>query len=110
VIDRDGGWFIRKPAAAMHAARMRISLAFLLLFAVPVSAGAQVEEDEAHRADRERTEALNRAANQVVERRSDGNADAMRRYRAARERYERELAAWRKRVAECEGGRWESCD
>ena len=67
-------------------------------------------EDAAHRADRLRTEQLNRDAAAVVARRDTGNSGGQAAYRAARLRYERQMAEWRARVAACEGGDWRACD
>lgn len=104
---------------------MRFVLASLLLLATS-AASAQVEEDAAHRADRLRTEQLNRDAAAAIARRDRANADLLRRdqarnedqayreterrYRAARAQYERELADWRERVAACRAGYYDACD
>lgn len=109
----------------------RIALAALVLAtsfaspAVPVWAGAgdgyriasapDPEPDdplrEAKIADRARVVELNRAQARSttardrarVRARDDANAGAQARYRAA-------MAAWRRRVAACEGGDWSQCD
>ncbi|MFW2828798.1 hypothetical protein [Sphingomonas sp. ID0503] len=78
--------------------------AALLLLAAPQA------EDAAHRADRERTEQLNRQAAKIVERRQARNADAREDYRDADARYQRQMAAWRQRVVECRSGNWDACD
>jgi hypothetical protein len=76
--------------------------------AQPALAG---EEDAAHRADRLRTEALNRQAAAVARRRdSKIGADGAEDYRAAMDRYERRMAEWRRRVRACEAGDWSACD
>ena len=67
-------------------------------------------EDAAHRADRLRTQALNERAAAVVSRRDDGNARQRESYRAARDRYERRMAEWRERVADCRAGYYDACD
>ena len=82
----------------------------LMLMSLPVSASAQVDEDEVHRADRERTEQLNRRAGSVLEDRNDANAHTLARYREAREDYERKRAAWRRQVAACDRGDDRACD
>jgi hypothetical protein len=66
-------------------------------------------EDAAHRADRQRTEALNRQAATAVGKRDARNGDGEQAYRAARERYERRMAEWRRRVQACEAGDWSAC-
>jgi hypothetical protein len=81
---------------------MTLVLALALLAADP-------PEDAAHRADRLRTEQLNRAAAAVGARRDQRNADAQADYRAAQVRYEAEMAAWRRRVAACQAGDRASC-
>ncbi|NIJ07783.1 hypothetical protein FHS31_001393 [Sphingomonas vulcanisoli] len=85
---------------------MRLILA-LLLTATPAIAQ---DEDAAHRADRERTQELNRRAAAVVERRNDSNAQGSAAYRAAHARYERDMAEWRRRVAACDRGDWSACE
>lgn len=80
-----------------------------LLSNVPTLAHAQ-EEDAEHRADRLRTIELNRRAQSVVDRRDRSNADIRERNRRALERYERERAAWRERVAACRAGDYDACD
>ncbi len=76
--------------------------------AVPVQA-QQPPEDAAHRADRLRTIELNERARAAVGHRDKGNEAVRESNRAAQERYERERAAWKKRVAACEGGDWSAC-
>jgi hypothetical protein len=82
------------------------TLIVLLFFigAVPASA-----EDEAHRADRLRTEALNRAVSADIAARDRRPTVAQRDYREAHARYERDMAAWRARVGACNGGDWSAC-
>jgi hypothetical protein len=82
----------------------------LLSALVASSALAQApEEDAEHRADRMRTEELNRAAEKASRPRVVRNGASERAYRDARADYERELAAWRKRVADCQAGYWDAC-
>lgn len=68
------------------------------------------EEDAAHRADRLRTEQLNRSAAATVERRDRQNARIRKGGDDAMARYQRELAAWRRRVADCRAGDYSACD
>lgn len=83
-----------------------LPLIVLVLLAAPVSA----EEDAAHRADRLRTEQLNRQAASVVARRDRQNAQVRKGGDDAMDRYQRELAAWRRRVADCRAGDYSACD
>jgi hypothetical protein len=87
--------------------RMMFALTLALL---PTALCAQVEEDEAHRADRSQTERLNRNAAASVDRRLAANQKALNRYRDAQAAYQREREAWRRRVAACEGGDDRACD
>ena len=94
---------------------MRRFLCLPLLVAVPTALASQAVEDEAHRADRLRTEQLNRQAADIVARRDDPGAardhdEAQRDYAAARAAYQRRLAAWRARVDACVNGIYEACD
>ena len=91
---------------------MRIAVVFLLLLAAP--AGAQAWEDDAHRADRLRTQALNRrspsgypAAPRAAAAADDGGRDD---YAQAQAEYRRRLAEWRRRVAACENGYYDACE
>ena len=86
---------------------LRSFLALALLAASP--ALAQVEDAE-HRADRLRTIELNSRAQAVVNRRDRANTDVREANRRNQERYERERAAWRKRVTACRAGDWDACD
>jgi len=88
---------------------MRILLA-IAVFILPTALFAQAEEDAEHRADRLRTEQLNRDAGASVGRRNSANAAALERYRNAQEDYQRARAEWRRRVAACEDGDWRACD
>ena len=83
-------------------------LAFLA--ALPAGALAQSVEDEAHRQDRLRTEALNRQAASTVARRDKGNAAARADYDDARAAYRRQLARWRAQVDACVSGDYAACD
>jgi hypothetical protein len=85
--------------------------AMSLLLALLMSAAISDEPlDAAHRADRDRTRALNRDAGKHVTRRLDRNDANEAAYRAARARYEADMAAWRRRVRACEAGDWSACD
>ena len=88
---------------------IRALLALSLLAVAPAPALAQVEDAE-HRADRLRTIELNRRAQSVVDRRDRGNAGVRETNRKAMERYQRQRAEWRKRVAECRAGDWDACE
>ncbi len=81
----------------------------LLLIALLLPSIAQAE-DAAHRADRLRTQAPNERAAAVVARRDNGNARQREAHRAAEDRYERRMAEWRERVADCRAGYYEACD
>jgi hypothetical protein len=89
------------------ASMIRALLAFSLLAATP--ALAQVEDAE-HRADRLRTIELNRRAQSVVDRRDRGNSNVRDTNRKAMERYQRQRAEWRQRVAACQAGDWDACE
>jgi len=84
---------------------MRLWLALLL----SSPAVGQPPEDAAHRADRLETARLNEDA-----RRHSGPARISGRDRRAYQRalddYEARLDAWRRRVADCERGRYEACE
>jgi hypothetical protein len=84
---------------------IRTLLALSVVLAAPALA-----EDAAHRADRLRTIELNRRAHSVVHRRDRSNAGVRETNRKAMERYQRQRAEWRKRVADCEGGDWDACE
>ena len=77
-----------------------------MLIASPALAQA---EDAAHRADRLRTIDLNHRAQSVVDRRDRSNAGIRDSGQEAQERYERQRAEWRRRVADCEAGHWDAC-
>lgn len=79
----------------------------LSILAVPALARAESAE---RRADRLRTIELNRRAQSVVDRRDRSNADVRESGRRAQERYERQRAEWRRRVAACQAGDWDACD
>lgn len=85
---------------------------YVLALAVVAMASAaigQPGEDAAHRADRLRTEALNRHAAAAVAHRDGRNARAEDDYAAARARYERQMQAWRRQVRACRAGDWDAC-
>jgi hypothetical protein len=88
---------------------MRCALAMVLLI-LPAASLAQPEEDAEHRADRLRTERLNRDAGAKVDRRNGANAQAMDRYRDAQAAYQRAREEWRRRLAACEDGDVRACD
>ena len=88
---------------------MRILFALMLVFA-PVAVLAQPEEDAAHRSDRLATEDLNRSAAHAVDQRNNANAATLARYREAREAYQRQREAWRRRFAACQTGDTRACD
>lgn len=98
--------------------------ALCLLLALASAATAQGAEDAEHRADRLRTQQLNRDAAAAVARRDGGraatalrswayaegrNAENQRRYRAARAQYEEDMAEWRRRVEACRAGYYDAC-
>ena len=95
-------------AARHHANAMRTAIALIAL-ATASAASAQSGEDAAHRADRLRTQDLNRRAAAVVAHRDGRNADAEDAYANARERYERRMEAWRRQVRACRAGDWDAC-
>ena len=80
-----------------------------LALTLPAIAAAQ-EENAAHRADRLRTEQLNRHAAQAVARRDRSNAQIRQGGNDAQARYQRQLADWRRRVADCRAGHYEACE
>ncbi|ATE64110.1 hypothetical protein [Rhizorhabdus dicambivorans] len=80
-----------------------------LLAMLPDIAHAQPEDAE-HRADRLRTIELNRGAQGVVNRRDRANAGVREANRKAMERYERQRAEWRERVAACRAGDYAACE
>ena len=82
---------------------------YFLLIALLAPSIAHAEDAE-HRADRLRTQALNRQAGAIVSRRGDGNSRQREAYRVARERYERQRAEWRDRVDACRAGEYDACD
>jgi hypothetical protein len=84
-------------------------LAVILLLAAAAGSVPAKAEDAAHRADRLRTEQLNRAAAAKVDRRIQTNVAAQARFRDARADYAREMRAWRRQVAACEAGDRSAC-
>lgn len=83
---------------------MKAALALLL-----IAAPAVAQEDAAHRADRERTEQLNRQVSNATARHARANAQARDRYRAQRSAYQRSMAEWRKLFDACEAGDRSAC-
>jgi len=81
----------------------------VLLIAIAAASAPALAEDAAHRADRLRTEQLNRTAAAVVDRRMRRNADGQASYRDAQADYARRMADWRGRVAACERGDRSAC-
>lgn len=88
---------------------MRLFLG-LVLALMPVAVSAQAQEDEAHRADREQTQDLNRSVQRSVAQRQAADEAKLARYRDANAAYERQREAWRRRVAACQGGDTSACD
>ncbi len=88
---------------------MRILFA-LMLALMPAAALAQSDEDAAHRSDRRETEDLNRSAARAVDQRNAANEATLARYRDAREAYQRQRDAWRRRFAACQAGDTRACD
>ena len=88
---------------------MRILFALMLVLA-PAAAFAQTDEDAAHRADRHETEDLNRSAARAVDQRNAANAATLARYQDAREAYQRQRDAWRRRFVACQAGDTRACD
>lgn len=88
---------------------MLLRAALPCLFVLMATSARGSQEDAAHRADRRTTQALNRRAGEAVERRRARNAAGEEAYDAARDRYEREMAAWRRRVAACRDGERSAC-
>jgi hypothetical protein len=82
----------------------------ILSLSTLLAATPALAEDAAHRADRLRTQQLNADAQAVVDQRNRSNARKRRTGAAAHERYQRELADWRRRVAACRSGDYPSCD
>lgn len=86
------------------------SLFALMLVLMPAAALGQSDEDAAHRSDRRETEDLNRSAARAVDRRNAANEATLARYRDAREVYQRQRDAWRRRFAACQAGDTRACD
>lgn len=91
---------------------MKTLLSALLILGTIAPAAAQ--EDPVRRADRLRTEQLNRDAHAAAARR-DGRIRAEQDraeadYRAARQRYEQAMENWRRRVAACRAGDYSACE
>jgi hypothetical protein len=104
-----GTAFIWGQGVRGKARTMKLLLASLFVAAAS-QAAPPAAEDAAHRADRLRTEALNRQAAAAVGKRNARVGRDEGEYRAAMERYERRMAQWRQRVRACEGGDWSACD
>ena len=85
-------------------------LFIMMLVSLPTALCAQADEDADHRADRVRTEQLNRGAAAAVDRRNAANRAALDHYRDAQAAYQRERDAWRRRLAACEAGDDRACD
>jgi hypothetical protein len=89
---------------------MRTLLALALALLSSPSFAQADGEDAEHRADRLRTEQLNRNAADRVDYRNTNNAAAMDRYRDAQDAYQRARERWRRRVAACQDGDYRACD
>jgi hypothetical protein len=89
---------------------MRTLLALALALLSSPSFAQADEEDAEHRADRLRTEQLNRNAADRVDYRNTNNAAAMDRYRDAQDAYQRARERWRRRVVACQDGDYRACD
>jgi hypothetical protein len=87
-----------------------VVLFFCAILPAAALSAQQPAEDEAHRQDRLRTEALNRQAAKAIARRDRGNDDARADYDAARADYQRRLARWHAQVDACTAGQYEACD
>jgi hypothetical protein len=100
----------RQSSWPQLSAMIRKAALLPLMAAFAAAASAEpTDEDELHRADRLRTEQLNRQAAAAVSRRTVRNDSGDTVYRAARARYERDMAEWRRRVEACEAGHWQAC-
>lgn len=93
---------------------MKSILAALLILGTASAAGAAALEDPVRRADRLRTEQLNRDAHAAAARR-DGRIRAEQDraqadYHAAQQRYQQAMENWRRRVAACKAGDLSACD
>ena len=87
---------------------IRALFSLTLLLATPAHARP---EDAERRADRLRTIELNERARATVHERDRSNADVREKNRKAMERYERQRAEWRKRVADCRAaGNRDACE
>ncbi|WP_404713294.1 hypothetical protein [Sphingomonas sp. MMS24-J13] len=97
------------PATRTLAIVKQIAALLLLSIATEVSA-QPVDEDVAHRADRQQTEALNRRVADDIARRNRANANGQDSYEAATARYARQLQEWRRRVEACRAGYYDACE
>lgn len=88
---------------------MRIAFLLLLISASALSA-QELPEDAEHRADRLRTEQLNRRAQVAADKREDANRAKLDRYARDRAAYQREMAEWRRRSEACVNGDYSVCD
>ena len=89
---------------------MRAVASLLFLLAMP--AMGQDQEDDAHRADRLRTQELNRRSPNGYAKGSygTGNDQGAGDYAQAQAEYRERLAEWRRRVAACESGHYDACE
>jgi len=86
-------------------------LRVLLLLAILIAAPAHAQpESVERRADRLRTIELNERARSTVTHRDHANHDVREQNRKALERYQRQRAEWRQRVAACQAGDWDACE
>jgi Flp pilus assembly protein TadG len=90
---------------------MRIPAAVTALLLLAARASAQDNEDEAHKADRLRTQALNQRSpnGYLATPHADQNDQGHYDYAQAQAEYRHELAEWRRRVAACEAGYYDAC-
>lgn len=100
---------IQQPASG-NVFQQGMKLLIVPLAVIVASAAlAEAEEDTAHRADRLRTIELNRRAGSQAAQRSRASNYGDEQYRAAQDRYERQMKAWRSRVSACRAGDWDAC-
>jgi len=89
----------------------------LLALAATLPAPAKAKDAEAIRRDHLEIQRLNREAAARFARRDEGyrreaeqSSARMADYARDRAQYERDMAAWRRRVADCNAGDWSACD